>query len=44
MITNHADEYYRIQCKKLGAKYFLDKSSEFGLVPEIISNKSLIES
>jgi len=41
MITNHADEYYRIQCKKLGAKYFLDKSSEFGLVPEIISKQIL---
>jgi len=41
MITNHADEYYRNQCKKLGAKYFLDKSSEFGLVPEIISKQTL---
>src|SRR5258705_12867259 len=39
MITNHADEYYRNQCKKLGAKYFLDKSSEFGLVSEIISKQ-----
>ncbi len=41
MITNHADEYYRIQCKKLGATHFLDKSSEFGLVTEIISQKIL---
>ena len=41
MITNHADEYYRNQCKKLGAKYFLDKSSEFGLVSEIISKQIL---
>ena len=41
MITNHADEYYRNQCKKLGAKHFLDKSSEFGLVTEIISQKIL---
>lgn len=41
MITNHADEYYRHQCKKLGAKHFLDKSSEFGLVSEIISKQIL---
>lgn len=41
MITNHADEYYRNQCKKLGAKHFLDKSSEFGLVAEIISQQIL---
>jgi DNA-binding NarL/FixJ family response regulator len=36
MITNHADEYYRQQCKDLGAKHFLDKSNDFGLVPGII--------
>lgn len=37
MITNHADDYYRQQCKDLGAKRFLDKSNDFGLVPEIIN-------
>lgn len=36
MVTNHADSYYRQQCKNLGAEYFLDKSHEFGRVPEII--------
>ena len=41
MITNHADDYYRNQCKKLGAKHFLDKSSEFGLVTKIISGEIL---
>ncbi len=41
MITNHADEYYRIQCKKLGAKHFLDKSSEFGQVAKIIAAQIL---
>ncbi len=41
MISNHADEYYRSQCKKLGAKHFLDKSSEFGLVAKIISEQIL---
>jgi DNA-binding NarL/FixJ family response regulator len=36
MITNHADNYYKEQCHELGAKYFLDKSNDFGLVPGII--------
>lgn len=42
MITNHANEYYRNQCRGLGAGYFLDKSSEFGMVTEIIENKYII--
>ena len=37
MITNHADEYYRQQCKDLGAKHFLDKSNDFAMVPSLIS-------
>jgi two-component system chemotaxis response regulator CheY len=37
MITNHADEYYRQQCRELGADYFLDKSNDFAKVPSIIS-------
>ncbi len=36
MITNHADDYYRQQCRDLGARHFLDKSNDFGLVPGII--------
>lgn len=36
MITNHVEEYYRLQCIKLGAKYFLDKSNDFTMVPGII--------
>lgn len=36
MVTNHADDYYRQQCHELGAKHFLDKSNDFGLVPGII--------
>ncbi|MES1220303.1 MAG: response regulator transcription factor [Bacteroidota bacterium] len=36
MITNHADSYYKELCTDLGASYFLDKSSEFGMVPLII--------
>jgi two-component system chemotaxis response regulator CheY len=37
MITNHADEYYRQQCKEHGADHFLDKSNDFARVPAIIS-------
>lgn len=36
MITNHADDYYRQQCNNLGASHFLDKSSDFGMVPGIV--------
>ena len=36
MLTNHSDDYYRQQCKKLGALHFLDKTNEFELVPGII--------
>ena len=41
MITNHADDYYREQCHELGAKYFLDKSNDFALVPSIIGQREL---
>ena len=41
MITNHADEYYRQQCRELGASHFLDKTIEFGQVPEIIAKQFL---
>lgn len=41
MISNHADDYYRQQCHDLGAKYFLDKSNEFGQVPEIVGKIGL---
>lgn len=37
MITNHADDYYREQCRELGADHFLDKSNDFSRVPAIIS-------
>lgn len=36
MVTNHSSDHYRQQCKDLGAKHFLDKSNDFGLVPSII--------
>lgn len=40
MITNHADSYYKELCTELGATYFLDKSSDFGLVPALIDQWS----
>lgn len=36
MISNHHNEYYRQLCKQLGAEQFLDKSTDFGMVPSII--------
>jgi len=36
MITNATGDYYRQECKKLGALYFFDKTSEFDLVPGMI--------
>lgn len=38
MVTNHADDYYRDQCKEIGADHFLDKSNDFAKVPAIISS------
>lgn len=29
MLTNHANERYREECKRAGADFFFDKSSEF---------------
>ncbi len=36
MITNQSVEYYKPICIEMGAEYFLDKSTEFELIPEII--------
>jgi DNA-binding NarL/FixJ family response regulator len=38
MISNNADQYYRNICKKLGARYFLDKSTDIDLLPTLIAN------
>jgi len=40
MVTNHASEHYRTICKNLGADYFIDKSKDFYLIPEVISASS----
>jgi len=37
MISNNADRYYRDICKKLGARYFLDKSTDIDLIPSVLS-------
>ena len=36
MITNHADTYYRQLCLRLGAKHFLDKSNDYGVIASLI--------
>jgi DNA-binding NarL/FixJ family response regulator len=42
MISNHDNEYYRQQCKQLGADHFLDKSTDFAMVPLIINQMDLV--
>lgn len=37
MLSNCTGKYYKEQCKKLGALYFLDKTEEFDLVPSIVA-------
>ena len=41
MLSNHSEGYYREQCKKLGAMHFLDKTTEFDLVPSVLTNINL---
>jgi len=38
MLTNSAGEYYREQCRKLGALRFFDKTNDFELVPAMIKD------
>lgn len=38
MLTNHANERYRLACKQAGADYFFDKSTEFDLLPSTIKS------
>lgn len=37
VLTNHVGEHYRDICKKMGAHHFLDKSSDFDLIPKMIN-------
>ena len=36
VLTNHAEPQYRRACQRAGASYFLDKSTEFDRVAELI--------
>ena len=38
MLTNHTFSFYREECLRLGADYFLDKSRDFLLIPSIIKS------
>jgi DNA-binding NarL/FixJ family response regulator len=40
MMTNHTGDHYREECKKLGANFFLDKTHDFELLPEILGTLS----
>ena len=37
VLTNHADPPYRQRCEAAGARYFLDKSTEFARISELIA-------
>ncbi len=41
VISNFTGNYYKQQCEKLGASYFLDKTSEFERVPLLIDSFGL---
>ena len=41
MLTNQTSDFYRNKGQKIGADHFIDKSSEFDKVTEIIKNYSL---
>ena len=36
VLTNYPYPHYRKKCLEAGAKYFLDKSTEFSKIPEIL--------
>jgi CheY-like chemotaxis protein len=36
MITNNVNDYYKKQCKALGAGYFIDKSNQFEMISRVI--------
>ena len=36
MLTNYSDNYYRTLCHEIGADHFLDKTTEFEQIPELI--------
>jgi DNA-binding NarL/FixJ family response regulator len=40
MMTNHTDERYREECKRLGASFFLDKTYDFERLSDIVHTLS----
>ena len=38
MLTNHANERYRLACQQAGADFFLDKSTEFDLLLQAVQS------
>lgn len=38
MVTNQSVDYYKPICMDYGAEYFIDKSTEFELIPDIIES------
>jgi len=40
MVTNQSIDYYKPICMEFGAEYFIDKSTEFELIPDIIESIS----
>jgi DNA-binding NarL/FixJ family response regulator len=40
MLSNFSDTYYREVCWELGAEYFLDKSSEFEKINDVLKQLS----
>lgn len=36
MISNSSSDFYRKQCQQLGARYFLDKTNDFDMVPALL--------
>lgn len=36
MLTNHANEHYRLACQQAGADFFFDKSTQFDLLPQAV--------
>jgi DNA-binding NarL/FixJ family response regulator len=38
MLTNQSNEHYRNLCEKMGSDHFVDKTSDFEKIPEIIHN------
>jgi len=41
MFTNQGSDFYKTLCLELGADYFIDKSKDFELIPEIISSLTI---